>query len=230
MTHRSPLVTLAGLVVAFAIMFGVNIAMDRDQPAKAGVPSPSASPAATTQAPTQSASESASASTSPTITKTPATEQFPDKTVYAGRTKDGTTALAVAVLKGQAAAYVCDGRSVESWLRGAAKDGELKLQAKNGDQLGAKLRGGVLTGTIEIRQHKYSFAIKEAKKPAGLYRAKGSKTTIGWIVLEDGSQVGIERDQNGSSKAAPKLNPDQPSVTANGEDLTAEPVDGNEDV
>jgi hypothetical protein len=234
MTHRSPLVTLAGLVVAFAIMFGVNIAMDRDQPATAGGPSASAtsSPAATTQAPRPTATESASASTSPTMsaTQTPAAEQFPDKTVYAGRTKDGTTALAVAVLKGQAAAYVCDGRSVESWLRGVAKDGEVKLQAKNGDQLEAKLRGGVLTGTIEIPNHKHSFAIKEAKKPAGLYRARGSKTTIGWIVLEDGSQVGIERDQNGSSKAAPKLNPDQPSVTANGEDLTAEPVEGNEDV
>ena len=29
MTHRSPLVTLIGLVAAFAIMFGVNLAVTR---------------------------------------------------------------------------------------------------------------------------------------------------------------------------------------------------------
>lgn len=234
MTHRSPLVTLAGLVVAFAIMFGVNIALDRDEPATAARPSASASAssAGTSQVPSPGATGTASASTSPTTsaTQTPAHEQFPGKIVYAGRTKEGTTTLAIAVLNGQAAAYVCDGRSVESWLRGTAKQGEVKLRARNGDQLEAKLHGGVVTGTIEIRDHRHSFAIKQAKKPAGLYRAKGSKTTIGWIVLEDGSQVGIESHQNGDSKAAPKLNPDQPKVTANGEDLTAEPVEGNEDV
>jgi hypothetical protein len=70
MTHRSPLVTLAGLVVAFAIMFGVNLAMERDQPPTAGVPSAPAypSPAATIQAPSQT--QGASASTSPTISAT----------------------------------------------------------------------------------------------------------------------------------------------------------------
>jgi hypothetical protein len=72
-------------------------------------------------------------------------------------------------------------------------------------------------------------AIDEAKKPAGLYRARGSKTTIGWIVLEDGSQVGIQTAA-ADSAAAPELNPESPQVTANGESLDAKPINGDEDL
>jgi hypothetical protein len=236
MTHRSPLVTLAGLLVAFAIMFGVNIANTSraGQPPSASSPppsSPSASAVPSTEVQSPAATDQATPTATPseTATQAPEGEQFPDKIVYAGRTKDGGTTLAVAVLRDQAAAYVCDGRSVESWLRGTAKDGEVNLTSKKGDKLEAKLEGGVLTGTIELGDRKYTFAIKEAKKPAGLYRARGSKTTVGWIILEDGSQVGIETDEGGTPKAAPQLDPDQPKVTANGEDLTAAPVEGDED-
>jgi hypothetical protein len=234
MTHRSPLVTLAGLVVAFAIMFGINLANSAPRSGEYANPSasPSASAAPSTEVQSPAATEKATAANtlSKTATQAPRTEQFPNKIVYAGRTKDRSTALAVAVLRDQAAAYVCDGRSVESWLRGTAKDGEVKLTSRNGDKLEAKLEKGVLTGTIEVRNRKHAFAIKEAKKPAGLYRARGSKTIIGWIILEDGSQVGIETDEGGTSTAAPRLNPDQPKVTANGEDLTAAPVEGDEDI
>jgi hypothetical protein len=234
MTHRSPLVTLAGLVLAFAIMFGVNIANSAPRSGEYANPSASASasPTPTTEVQSPAATEKASPAATPrkTATQAPRTEQFPNKIVYAGRTKDRSTALAVAVLGDQAAAYVCDGRSVESWLRGTAKDGEVKLTSKTGDKLEAKLEGAVLTGTIEVRDRRHTFAIKEAKKPAGLYRARGSKTVIGWIILEDGSEVGIETDEGGASKAAPPLNPDQPKVTANGEDLTAAPVEGDEDI
>jgi hypothetical protein len=234
MTHRSPLVTLAGLVLAFAIMFGVNLANSAPRSGEYANPSASASasPTPTTEVQSPAATEKASSAATPskTATQAPETEQFPNKIVYAGRTKDRSTALAVAVLGDQAAAYVCDGHSVESWLRGTAKDGVAKLTSKTGDKLEAKLEDGVLTGTIEVRDRKHTFAIKEAKKPAGLYRARGSKTVIGWIILEDGYEVGIETDEGGASKAAPQLNPDQPKVTANGEDLTAAPVEGDEDI
>ena len=46
MTHRSPLVTLLGLVAAFAIMFGVNIASSAPRDSYTGSPSPAASPTA----------------------------------------------------------------------------------------------------------------------------------------------------------------------------------------
>ena len=234
MTHRSPLVTLAGLVVAFAIFFGINLANSAPRQAT-GPGYSSASPSASSQSnetespsPTQQAS--ATASPSETATAEPEGDQFPEKVVYAGRTDDDSTAIAVAVLGDRAAAYVCDGRNVESWMRGSARDGELNLRAKNGDTVEAKLEGSTIDGRIELGDEKLEFTIAEAKRPAGLYRVRGSGYTIGWIVLPDGSQVGIEARDDGTSTAAPKLHPDQPDVEVNGESVTAKPVVGDEDI
>ena len=149
--------------------------------------------------------------------------------MYAGRTRDDSAAIAVAVLGEKAAAYLCDGRNVESWLRGTVDEDEIKLESKDGAKLEAKLDGDRLKGTIEVNDEKLRFDIAEAKKPAGLYRAKGSKTTIGWIVLPDGSQVGIQTTGEESS-AAPELDPDAPQVTVDGEQLDAEPVSGDENL
>jgi hypothetical protein len=236
MTHRSPLVTLAGLVVAFAIFFGINLA--NSAPGQATGPgyssaSPSASsPDQGTETPSSPATQSASPTASPgeTATAEPEGDQFPEKVVYAGRTDDDSAAIAVAVLGDRAAAYVCDGRNVESWMRGTAREGELNLRAKNGDTVEAKLDGSTIEGTIELGDEKLDFTIDEAKRPAGLYRARGSAYTIGWIVLPDGSQVGIETRDDGTSAAAPKLDPDRPDVEVNGESVTAKPVEGDEDI
>jgi hypothetical protein len=54
MTHRSPLVTLAGLVVAFAIMFSINIANNPTRRAareRIRVPVASATPSTEVQSP-----------------------------------------------------------------------------------------------------------------------------------------------------------------------------------
>ena len=242
MTHRSPLVTLAGLVIAFGVMFGVNIASSEpagsyESPGAApGAPVPSPTNASTAAPPVPSDTPSASASPAATTAPSPsatATEdggsEFPARIVYAGRTRDDSAAIAVAVLGGKAAAYLCDGRNVESWLRGTVDEDEIKLESKDGAKVEAKLDGDRLKGTIEVNDEKLRFNIAEAKKPAGLYRAKGSKTTIGWIVLPDGSQVGIQTTGEESS-AAPELDPDVPQVTVDGEQLDAEPVSGDENL
>jgi hypothetical protein len=237
MTHRSPLVTLAGLVVAFGIFFGINLANSAPRQ-EVGGGYPSRSPSATeatdqpTAVPSPTATEAATPRGSPaqTATEDPAGDEFPNKIVYAGRTENGSAAIAVAVLDGEAAAYLCDGNSVESWLRGTASEGEINLRSKDGDSLEARLDGSKITGEIEVNDEKLDFSIGQAKRPAGIYRAEGSSTTIGWIILADGTQVGIQTDGQGQSKAAPQLNPDQTDVNANGEDLAAEPVEGNADV
>ena len=115
-------------------------------------------------------------------------------------------------------------------MRGSARDGELNLRAKNGDTVEAKLEGSTIDGTIELRDEKLDFTIDEAKRPAGLYRVRGSGYTIGWIVLPDGSQVGIEARDDGTSTAAPRLDPDQPDIEVNGESVTAKPVEGDADI
>jgi hypothetical protein len=173
MTHRSPLVTLAGLVVAFAVFFGINLANSAPRQAT-GPGYSSASPSASsqsneTQSPSPNQQASPTASPSETATAEPEGNQFPEKVVYAGRTDDDSTAIAVAVLGDRAAAYVCDGRNVESWMRGSARDGELNLRAKNGDTVEAKLEGSTIDGTIELGDEKLDFTIDEAKRPAGLY-------------------------------------------------------------
>jgi hypothetical protein len=65
--------------------------------------------------------------------------------------------------------------------------------------------------------------------PAGLYRPPGSKTTIGWIVLEDGSQVGLQTAGTGLA-AMLQLDPKNPQVTVEGENLGAKLVSGGEDL
>jgi hypothetical protein len=235
-THRSPLVTLLGLVVAFAIMFGVNLASSAPRNSYTAGPgaTPSATAAATsaaspTAAATSSEPPSAPPSPPPSASETAVENTFPHKVVYAGRTADDSAAIAVAILGDRTAAYLCDGHDVESWLRGRVKGDEISLASRKGAALEAKLAGKTLEGKIELNGDELKFAIKEAKPPAGLYRARGAKTTIGWIILPDGSQVGIQTSGE-ESGPAPKLDPDNPEVTVDGESLQGEPVSGDQDV
>ena len=222
MKHRSPLVTLAAVALAFIIMFTVNMLSGPPGSSSTG----SAGPAA---APTTAAAPQQTASATPSASETPEDSEFPEQAVYAGRTDDGPAAIAVAVLGNQAAAYVCDGRNVESWFRGTVEGGRLSLKSKSGEALQAELDGDHLKGTVQIKNDTQKFEINEASKPAGLYRARGSKTTIGWIVLEDGSQVGVQTT-GADSSAAPQLDPDNPQVMVDGESLDAAAVKGDEDL
>ena len=227
MKHRSPLITLAAVAVAFAIMFIVNMSVSPPGGSATGTATPPPAPAtAVTNSPAPQTSETSAASASASPSKSVEESKFPNKIVYAGRAEDGAGAIAVAVLGTQAAAYFCDGRSVESWFRGAVQGGDISLKSKDGGILQASLDGDHLKGALRIKNQRVRFEINEAKKPAGLYRARGSKTTIGWIVLEDGSEVGVQTDQK--STAAPELDPENPQVTVDGEKLNAAPVNGDE--
>jgi hypothetical protein len=228
--HRSPLLTLAAVAVAFAIMFTVNMLASPPGSSSTGTPTPAApATASASVSPGSQETETAAASPSPSATKSAEDSKFPQKVVYAGRAEDGAGAIAVAVLGTQAAAYFCDGRSVESWFRGAVTGSDISLKSKDGATLQASLDGDHLKGSLRIKNERVRFEINEAKKPAGLYRARGSKTTIGWIVLEDGSEVGLQTTGQDSTPA-PKLDPENPQVTVDGQELDAAPVNGDEDL
>jgi hypothetical protein len=228
--HRSPLITLAAVAVAFAIMFIVNMSVSPPGGSSTGTATPPPAPAtAVTNSPAPQPSETSAASASASLSKSAEESKFPNKIVYAGRAEDGAGAIAVAVLGTQAAAYFCDGRSLESWLRGAVQGGDISLKSKDGGTLQASLDGDHLKGGLRIKNQRVRFEINEAKKPAGLYRARGSKTTIGWIVLEDGSEVGVQTTGQNST-AAPELDPENPQVTVDGDKLDAAPVNGDEDL
>lgn len=230
MKHRSPLLTLAAVAVAFAIMFTVNMLASPPGSSSTGTPTPAAPATASASAsPGSQETETAAASPSPSATKSAEDSKFPQKVVYAGRAEDGAGAIAVAVLGTQAAAYFCDGRSVESWFRGAVTGSDISLKSKDGATLQASLDGDHLKGSLRIKNERVRFEINEAKKPAGLYRARGSQTTIGWIVLEDGSEVGLQTTGQDSTPA-PELDPENPQVTVDGQELDAAPVNGDEDL
>jgi serine/threonine-protein kinase len=214
--------------VAFAIMFTVNMLASPPGSSSTGAPTPAA-PATVSASPGPGETGTAAASPSPSATKSAEDSQFPQKVVYAGRAEDGAGAIAVAVLGTRAAAYFCDGRSVESWFRGTVTGSDISLKSKDGATLQASLDGDHLKGSLRITNERVKFEINQAKKPAGLYRARGSKATIGWIVLEDGSEVGLQTTGQDSTPA-PELDPANPQVTVDGQELDAAPVNGDEDL
>ncbi|GAB3448247.1 hypothetical protein [Actinophytocola sediminis] len=163
----------------------------------------------------------------PPAEQPPAAQQFPAEVVYAGKVDQGPMTIAVAIKGEEAAAYLCDGAQVESWLQGTAKDGRLDLKSKNGaNRVVATLDGKNLAGTATVAGKELKFSAPVAKAPAGVYRGEGAEATIGWIVMPDGTQVGIATS-NGRSEPAPMLNPAKGAVTVDGKRVEADKVAGD---
>ncbi len=218
MKRPGPLLTLlAGLLLAL-FMFSLNATSgtagtkNAYSESKKESPSPAASPAPTKATP------------SPSPSKTP----IPNAS-YAGRTDDDSSAVALTLRDGRAIAYFCDGRAMESWLKGDVEDdGTMKLTGEDGSVLNGTLKQGKrIRGTVDVGGGHYAFTADKAKKPSGLYRAtatvRGAKIDGGWIVLPGGRQVGLVT-RDGEPSAAPRIDPGTGAVTVDGQRLTARPV------
>src|SRR5215470_16055463 len=207
MASRGPLVTavvvLAGLVGFLAVNTAGGLVKTSE-----GTALPAAAQTSGQQPPTTSQAPAASQPPAQTTTAAPA---FPAEVVYAGKASNGRLAIAVAVKGGQAAAYLCDGRNVEAWLRGTAAQGKVDLSTKNGSaRLTAALDGQNLAGTATVGGREYPFVIGVAAPPAGLYRGSGGSTTTG-----------------DSSVPAPALDPQAGAVTVDGQRIDADKVAGD---
>lgn len=217
MARRGPLVTAVVVLVGLAGFLVANTAGGLVQ-TTGGTAAP---------ATTETSGQPPPTSQAPAQTTTTAAPAFPAEVVYAGKASTGRLAIAVAVKGEQAAAYVCDGRNIEAWLRGTATQGKIALASKDGSsRLTAALDGQNLTGTASIGGREYPFTIGVANPPAGLYRGANGSTTIGWIVLPDGSQVGIATTGD-SPQPAPELNTQDGAVTVDGQRIDAEKVTGD---
>jgi serine/threonine-protein kinase len=121
------------------------------------------------------------------------------KVTWAGRTKGGKATIAITAKGDNAIAYLCDGDRIEAWLSGTAADGRLTLaapdQAKVDAELTGTFGGGRAKGTVSIEGEEFTFNVGLVKKPSGLYRAtadvRGARLDGAWIVLADGTQVGL---------------------------------------
>jgi hypothetical protein len=158
----------------------------------------------------------------------------PTKATYAGRVGGGGGSVAVSIHGSQVIAYVCNGSTVEAWLKGTANGGRLTMTGKNRARLTAKYSAGKVTGDVVAHGTDYSFAVPIVNKPSGLYRAtavvRGATVKAGWIVLPDGTQVGaFEDDSNApapSAVEAPVLNVTTGTARAGNLILYATSVDG----
>ncbi|MGH3340000.1 MAG: hypothetical protein ACRDPL_14405 [Propionibacteriaceae bacterium] len=186
MKHRSPLLTLAAVAVAFAIMFTVDM-----------LSGPPGSSSTAADPPVALASANAS-------NGSPQRIEFavvsPSNNASQTRGKDGSAAIAEAVLGDQVAADFGDGRNVASWYGAPITEPTSPWRAR-----------------------------APRSRAAALYRARRSKTTIGWIVFEDGSQVGVQTTGTGLA-VGPELDAENPAVTVEGGILAAELVSGDEDL
>ena len=190
MKRRGPLITLVLTLGALVVILSLNDALIPNQPGAEPAPTSAAEPA---DQPSAAAPDDA---------------QFPDEAVYAGKDATGKVAVAVAIKGDRAVGYLCDGRSLEAWLTGTVDGGRATLEAESGGAtVDARFNGKRVTGVVADGDDQYAFDLDKADPPAGLYREQNDTTTIGWIVLPDGRQVGI-KNTDGTLTPAPRLDPE----------------------
>jgi hypothetical protein len=154
--------------------------------------------------------------------------------VYTGRSSGNQVTLAVQTDGGKAAAYLCNGRTIEAWLQGSVNGNQISLTGNKGASLTGSLSGLDMFGTVTANAGvSFPFSAQLSPHPAGVYQARiavnGLATRIGWAVLPDGTQVGLA--VAGTTKyPAPPLDLANGSFTLRGGSFKATPVAGNDTV
>jgi hypothetical protein len=154
--------------------------------------------------------------------------------VYTGRSSGNQVTLAVDTDGDKAAAYVCNGKTIEAWLQGSVKGNQVSLSGNKGASLTGSLSGLDMFGTVTAGAGlSFPFSAELSPRPAGVYQARiavnGLATRIGWAVLPDGTQVGVA--VAGTTKyPAPSLDLSNNSFTLDGSSFTAGPVAGRDTV
>ena len=154
--------------------------------------------------------------------------------VYTGRSSGNQVTLAVDTEGDKAAAYICNGKTIEAWLQGSVTGNQVSLTGNKGASLTGSLSGLDMVGTVTAGAGlSFPFSAELSPRPAGVYQARivvnGLATRIGWAVLPDGTQVGVA--VAGTTKyAAPPLSLSGNSFTLDGSSFTAAPVAGQDTV
>lgn len=215
MKRTGPIITLAAGIVVAGVLMVLNLNTT-------GAAENTAGDGATTTVP----ATTAAASTPPT-SPTPAKAAGP--ITYAGNVDGGAATLAIAIKDGQAIAYVCDGRKAEAWLKGTAEGGQLTLTGAHEATVTGSYGNGKVAGTVRVAGKSWTFSLASVKPPSGLYRAaanvNGATVVGGWIVLADGTQVGVVT-VDGAAQPASALDPGTGRTDVNGTAVSATPVDG----
>jgi len=154
--------------------------------------------------------------------------------VYTGRSSGNQVTLAVQTEGDKAAAYLCNGRTIEAWLQGSVNGNQVNLAGNKGASLVGSLSGLDMFGTVTAKTGvSFPFSAQLSPHPAGVFQARitvnGLATRIGWAVLPDGTQVGMA--VAGTTRyPAPPLDLANGSFTLGGASFKATPVAGNDTV
>ncbi|WP_433521896.1 hypothetical protein ACQPZ2_32290 [Nocardia pseudovaccinii] len=217
MKRLGPWLTLAAVAVLGLVLLVINMSKDTDPPAANTNAVVTTTPVATTQTP---------------LPTTTAAVPFPGKADYVGTiplASGGTITLEITVAGDKAIAYACDGKSIESWLRGPATNGSLQLTGKDDAKLTGAFDGKAVRGTLWIGGKQWSYTANPVQPPAGLYVYSEAGTRQSWIVDANGGVTGVQRNPDGSTTPAVGLAPDATAIV-NGKKVTANKVSGGDSV
>lgn len=190
--RRTPLLATAAVLIVLlvvGVLVGVNSGR-RDSNAVQPLPSAASAPEA-----------------GPTITEA----------IFTGRSSGNELLVAVGFKDGRAVGYLCDGTQAEAWLEGKIVADQLELHGRDpATVVTGKVDQRSVLGSLTLKGRTLPFSAQIALGNAGLYESRymvdGIGTRIGWIVLADGSQVGI-RKRGDLITPAPPL--DTMTLTAN---------------
>ena len=199
MKIRGPFVTLAAVAVLGGGILLVNMSKEESAPPANPYSRSTTTAAAATPAPP------------PPAPSWPPPPAFPAQADYVGKipTANGTVTLEITVQGEKAVAYACDGSKVESWLRGSAVNGAVRLANKDKtSRLEGHLEGNAIVGTLWIGEKKWDFNAAAAQPPAGLYVYENAGERNSWIVDPNGGVTGVQRREDGTTAPAPRLTTD----------------------
>lgn len=99
----------------------------------------------------------------PAAAPAPAAPAPAEKAVYKGRSTNGAVTVDIWVENGNAKAYVCDDKTIESWTKGAvAQDGPTRLTAGDGSWVEYTVQDGAATGTASTGGKSWDFTADRA--------------------------------------------------------------------
>ena len=235
MKRNGPLITLLVGIGVAAVLFLLSLqatrtsnAAERPPAVAAGLPaSASTEPAGAGAAPAATPiTPKPDARVPSTVDKQPLAQAAIANGTWAGYLKLGT--LALSIKDGKAIAYFCDGRKAEAWMKGTVQNGRLDLTGKNGAAMAGTIDKNRAKGKVTVGGRPSTFNVEAVSKPSGLYRlaadVRGAKIVAGWIVLKDGSQVGLAT-VGGRVTQPSELDVTTGRATVDGSAVTAAPAD-----
>ncbi|MCO8277499.1 serine/threonine protein kinase [Actinoplanes sp. TRM 88003] len=212
-----------GLAVVAAVVTGIAVS------AAAGEHNGAPAPGVTTTTPAAAVTGTTTAPGPVTPTELVATEaRDTTRVTFAAHLPGGKGTLYLALRDGVATAYLCDGNRVEAWFSGTVSAGTFDLTGKKGGTLAGRFTDDEATGSVDAKGISTDFTIPRVYKPSGLYKAAGkvrnAEVKGGWIVLPDGSRVGV-LSVGDQPQPAPSLEADGLTASVDGEALTVTEVD-----